>query len=79
MQGLSASLADMIYFIGRQYQCLARGAEGMILRKLEKRFGMFEFPLLFLSFWMHPRYKTIAKRLLNSGVLSILDAIGWIE
>jgi hypothetical protein len=43
------------------------------LRKLEKRFGIFEFPLLSLSLWMHPRYKTIARRLLTSGILSMVD------
>jgi hypothetical protein len=75
----SATLADVLYSFGRQYQCFALGAEGVILRKLEKRFGMFEFPPLFLSLWLHSKYKTIAKNLLTRCVLSMVDAIGWLD
>jgi hypothetical protein len=51
----SATLAAVLYCFGRQYQCFVRGAEGVVLRNMEKRFGMFEFPLLFLSHWLHPK------------------------
>jgi hypothetical protein len=79
MQGGSATLADVLYCFARQFQYLSRGVENEVLRKLEKRFAMFELPLLFMYFWLHPKYKTIAEGVLSNGILSMVDVVGWID
>jgi hypothetical protein len=79
MQSGSTALADVLYCFARQYQCLARSAEEAVLFKLEKRFGAFEIPLLFLAIWLHPKYKIVANIVLINGALSMVDAIGWID
>jgi hypothetical protein len=75
MQSGSATLAYVLYCFARQYQCLARGTEDAVLQKLEQRFRMYELPLLFLSMWLHPKFRSVGERLLTKGSLSMVDAI----
>jgi hypothetical protein len=79
LQGGSATLADAMYCFARQYQSLCVNGEGTVIAKLEKRWARLEMPLLILAKWLHPSYTDVAKTVVNSGGVDIMNLIDWID
>ena len=80
LQSGKATLAEVFYCHGRQYQTLVRSSEAVVLKHLELRWKSLEFPLLFLAFWMHPAYKTFAKKMMRpDSFLSLLKVVDWCD
>lgn len=78
LQSGKATLGDVFYCYGRQAQAFIKCNEQILMQLLEKRFQSLEFPLLFLAFFLHPRYVAIASRLVDSDKVVFCDVAKWI-
>lgn len=74
-----AFLTDVIYSYGRKSQTINQYGEIDVYKNVCKWFIMLEFPLLFLSFMLHPKYGFIEIKMVDSDVLNISDIVQFVS
>ncbi len=77
MQSGLCTLADVLYCCGRLYQGLYKANEFDVIDSLEARFKKFEFPLLFLSLYLHPKYWAKARCIVDEGLIDADHIVTW--
>lgn len=72
LQGGSCKLADVFYSNERHAQILKHHEQEEVFSKLLHRFEQLLFPLLFLSFLMHPKYCKIGITMVDHNIGTLL-------
>lgn len=77
----NATLADVLYGMGRLYQVAKSDKESDVIKAIEKRFKEYEIPLLFLALWLHPRYRDLGTKMIKQacGGLSVHQVVSFVE
>lgn len=81
LQDGNATLADVLYGMGRLCQVAQSDGEVNVIEAIEKRFEAYELPILFLALWVHPRYCSLAKLMIQKacGSLSVHRVVALVE
>lgn len=79
LEGWSYKLGDLFCSYGHHEQTLKRHQQEKLFSKLSRRFAQLEFPLLFLSFFLHPKYFKIGITKVDHSIVILLDVVKFVS